>query len=45
MKRVIGFALFFIAAGMVIKMFITNLFVAVLLVLISLLIGYQLFCC
>lgn len=45
MKRVAGFALFFIALGMVIKLFITNLFVAILIILLCLLIGYQLFCC
>ncbi|MCI8639206.1 MAG: hypothetical protein HFG41_08720 [Coprococcus sp.] len=44
MKRVIGFALFFVAVGMVINMFLPNLFVGILIVLICLLVGYQLFC-
>lgn len=45
MKRVAGFALFFIALGMIIGLFIKNLFVTILIILICLLIGYQLFCC
>ena len=44
MKRVAGFALFFLAAGMVIDMFLPNLFVGIVIALICLLVGYQLFC-
>lgn len=45
MKRVVGFALFFVAVGILIDMFLPNLFVGILLILICLLIGYNLFCC
>ena len=44
MKRVIGFALFFVAVGMVINMFMPNLFVSILVVVLCLLVGFQLFC-
>lgn len=44
MKRVIGFALFFVAVGMVINMFMPNLFVSILIVVLCLLVGFQLFC-
>lgn len=44
MKRVIGFALFFVAVGMVINMFMPNLFVSILVVILCLLVGFQLFC-
>lgn len=45
MKRVIGFAVFFIAVGMVIGMLLPNTFAEVLIILICLLLGYNLFCC
>ena len=45
MKRVFGFALFFVALGMVIMMFIPSIFIGILIVLLCLLVGYQLFCC
>lgn len=45
MRRLIGFALFFIAVGMTIMIFIPSLFVGILIILICLLISYQLFCC
>ncbi|MEF9917064.1 MAG: hypothetical protein RR275_04115 [Lachnospiraceae bacterium] len=45
MKRIIGFSLFFIAVGMLIMLFIPNTFVGVMLILLCLLIGYNLFCC
>ena len=45
MKRVMGFAVFFIAVGMIISIFLTNAFVEVLIILICLLLGYNLFCC
>lgn len=43
MKRVFGFALFFVALGMVIMMFIPSIFIGILIVLLCLLVGYQLF--
>lgn len=45
MKRVFGFALFFVALGMVIMMFIPSIFIGILIVLLCLLVRYQLFCC
>lgn len=45
MRRVIGFALFFIAIGMIVAMIIPNKFAEILIVMICLLIGYHLFCC
>jgi len=44
MKRMIGFILFWIAIGMIIMMFIQNMFMGVLIVAILLLLGYNLFC-
>ena len=45
MKRIIGFAVFFVAIGMVIGMMLPNAFVEVLIIMICLLLGYNLFCC
>ncbi len=45
MKRVIGFAIFFIAIGLIIGMLLPGTFVEVLIVLICMLLGYNLFCC
>ena len=44
MRRVIGFALFFIAVGMVTMMLLQNVFVGVLIVFLFLLLGYNFFC-
>lgn len=45
MKRVAGFALFWIAVGMVIDMLLPNLFVQILCAVLFILIGYELYCC
>ncbi len=45
MNRVIGFAMIAIAIGMIIKMFIQNCFVSVLIILALLIVGYNLFMC
>ena len=45
MKRVIGFAVFFIAVGMVLAMLLPGTFVEVLMIFICLLLGYNLICC
>ena len=55
MKRVIGFALFCVALGMVLALILPNMFVAVLcipetfgtlaFIIGCLVIGYNLFCC
>jgi hypothetical protein len=44
LKRLIGFSLFWIAIGMSLMFFIENAFIAILLILICLLLGYVLFC-
>ncbi len=44
MKRVCGFATFFIAIGILLGMMIKNTFMEVLIVMICLLLGYNLFC-
>lgn len=45
MKRVIGFALFFVAFGMLAAMFMSNDFFIVFFILLCLFAGYLLFCC
>lgn len=45
MRRVIGFALFFIAIGMIIELFIPDIFVGILVMFLLLLLGYNLFYC
>lgn len=44
-KKIIGFSCFMIAVGMFIMLFIENVFVAIILIGILLLVGYNLFCC
>lgn len=43
MKQIIGFALFFIGVGMIVKMFIDNVFLSVCIILGLLVLGYNLF--
>lgn len=45
MKRVVGFALFWMALGMFIMMLLPNLVWGVILTISFLIIGYRLFCC
>ena len=45
MKRVVGFALFFIAAGILLGMLLPNKFIEVLVVVGCILGGYHLFYC
>ncbi|EET61049.1 hypothetical protein BRYFOR_07117 [Marvinbryantia formatexigens DSM 14469] len=45
MKRIAGYTLFWIAAGMLISLFISNSFITVLLIFSFLLAGYNLFMC
>lgn len=45
MKRVCGFAIFFIALGIIIGIILPNTFIEVLIIMICLLLGYNLFCC
>ena len=45
MRRLIGYTLFWIAAGMVIQLFIESILISILLILFLLLLGYNLFLC
>lgn len=45
MKRMIGFILFWIAIGMTVMLFIANGFIAIGIILLCLILGYNLFCC
>ncbi|MBQ2801507.1 MAG: hypothetical protein IJF03_08965 [Lachnospiraceae bacterium] len=45
MRRVIGFACFFVAVGMVLTLFIANSFLFFVVVVALLLLGYNMFCC
>ena len=44
MKRVLGFAMFCIAIGMIIMMLLSNIFWGVVSVIVLFLIGYHFFC-
>ena len=45
MKRVIGFALFWVAVGIILALVLPNTFVDVLCILLCVLAGYNLFFC
>lgn len=45
MKRVIGFAMFFAAIGMLAVLLIPNEFVSIVIMLSCLCVSYNLFCC
>lgn len=45
MKRVIGFALFFIVIGILISFILPNTFSEILVMIVCLLLSYNLFCC
>lgn len=44
MRHMIGFILFWIAIGMTIMLFLDNGVIAVLIILLCLILGYNLFC-
>lgn len=44
MKRMCGFILFWVAIGMTIMLFITNGFIAICIIILCLILGYNLFC-
>lgn len=44
MKRIVGFALFFVALGIGIMLFLPTDFSGILVILVCLLVGYQMFC-
>lgn len=45
MKRVIGFALFFLMLGILLSMILPNAFAEILVMIVCLLLSYNLFCC
>lgn len=45
MKRVIGFALFWIAVGLILSLILPNTFIEVISIILCILAGYNLFCC
>ncbi|MCI8449595.1 MAG: hypothetical protein HFH30_14700 [Eubacterium sp.] len=45
MKRICGFAMFWIAVGMLVMMLISSTWIALLIILALLICGYNLFCC
>ena len=45
MRRVIGFAMFFVAIGMIIELLIPDVFVGVLVIIVLMLLGYNMFYC
>jgi hypothetical protein len=44
MKRLIGFVLFWIAVGMIIRMMLPNDFTGLVMICVLMLVGYNLFC-
>ncbi len=44
MRKVIGFAVFFTAMGMVLALLLPNTLIEIISILICLLVGYNLFC-
>lgn len=45
MRRLLGYTLFWIAAGMIIELFIESILISIILILGLLLLGYNLFLC
>ena len=45
MKRVVGFALFFIAVGIILGMFLPSDFCRILICILCFVVGYQMFAC
>jgi hypothetical protein len=45
MKKILGFGCFMIATGMFIMLFIDHVLVAIIMIGILMLVGYNLFCC
>ncbi len=43
MRKLIGYTMFWVAAGMVVELFISNILISMLLILFFLLLGYNLF--
>ncbi len=45
MKRVAGFALFWVAVGILLMMILQNVWVGIMLMLLCTILAYSLFCC
>ena len=45
MKRVVGFAMIFLALGMVLSLILPNGFIEIVVIAGLLILGYNLFCC
>ena len=45
MKRLVGYTLFWIAAGMAFALFIESIFIQIVIIMLLMLIGYNLFLC
>ncbi|MGL5258735.1 MAG: hypothetical protein ACRC7V_01370 [Lachnospiraceae bacterium] len=45
MRKMIGFILFWIAIGMLIMLFISNMFWGIVVIFVLLILGYNLYCC
>ncbi|HKM20439.1 MAG TPA: hypothetical protein VJZ01_00140 [Lachnospiraceae bacterium] len=43
-RRTLGYSLFLIAVGMMIMMFIPNAFIGIIIVILLLILGYNLYC-
>jgi len=45
MKRLIGFIMFWVAAGMLLVFLLPNMFLEIVVIAVFLILGYHLFCC
>ncbi len=45
MRRIIGFALFWFAMGMLVMLILSNEFLGFLIIAVCLILGYYIFCC
>ncbi len=45
MRKIIGFALFWMAVGMIVSLFMESSFVSVCLIIMCMILGFNLFCC
>ncbi|MCR5737582.1 MAG: hypothetical protein K6G64_08025 [Eubacterium sp.] len=45
MRKIIGFALFWIAVGMILSLFIDSTIMTVFMIIMCMILGFNLFCC
>lgn len=45
MKRIVGFALFWVAVGLILSLILPNTFIEVISIICCIMAGYALFCC